>query len=339
MVTIGYPLHLLLGLFTSTSLYEVIQNLAISLTCAVCSMKTFAIWWKFKDIDGMFEIVQRQDEHTRPGEQTEYLKQKVYPPIKNLFLLFYILCSMVVITGEISVISNGLRGNWLLMYQSYFPFDPYASSMNYVIAHIYQVIGLSFTVTQNLVNDTFGGGHLALLGGQVHLLGMRLSNIGHNPTKSMAENNKELLECIHDHLDLLEYRRKVEDVISMYMFFQILFSSINMCVDVVFLLLFVQDPFTMIYYVCCFIGMISEVLPSCYFGTILEDEFQDLSYSLFCCNWPDQDLTFRKNLRIFVEQASRRIYVTAWWFRINNVSFLTAVKGSYSIFSLIMNTR
>ncbi|XP_019891913.2 odorant receptor 59a-like [Musca domestica] len=339
LVTIGFPLHLILGLFQSTSLYEVIQNLAITLTSTVCSMKTFAIWWRFKDIERMFDIIRKQDEHTRHGEQLEYMKRKVYPPIRSLINLFYILCSMVALSAESSLIFNGLRGSWALMYQAYFPFDPFGSSGNYVVAHIYQFIGIIYTVTQNLVNDTFAGAHLSLLGGQVRLLGMRVAEIGHDPKKSLAENNKALLDCIHDHLDLLEYRRKVEDVISLYMFFQILFSSMNMCVVLVFMLLFVKDTFTMSYYLFYFVGMIFEVLPSCYFGTILEDEFQELSYTLFKCNWADQNVVFKKNLRIFVEQASRRIHVTAWLFRINNNSFVTAVKGSYSIFSLIMNTR
>ncbi|XP_061395526.1 odorant receptor 59a-like [Musca vetustissima] len=204
MVTIGYPLHLLLGLFTSTTLYEVIQNLAITLTCAVCSMKTFAIWRKFKDIDRMFDIVKRQDEHTRPGQQTEYMLKKVYPPIKNLIYFFYIICTMVGLSAEVSLLVNGLRGNWLLMYHAYFPFDPFATSTNYAIAHIYQFVGLTYTILQNLVNDTFAGAHLSLLGGQVHLLGIRVSNIGYDSEKTVIANNKELLECIHDHLDLLE---------------------------------------------------------------------------------------------------------------------------------------
>ncbi|XP_075160366.1 odorant receptor 59a-like [Haematobia irritans] len=339
MVTVGYPLHLILGLFVSSSLYEVIQNLAITLTCTVCAMKTFAIWWRFKDVDVMFDIVKRQDERIRPGKEFDYMKTKVHPPIRALLILFYILCSSVAAFAEISLIFNGLRGSWLLMYQAYFPFEPFESKRNYAIAHIYQFIGLVYIVLQNLVNDTFAGAHLSLLGGQVHLLSMRVAKIGYDPTKTLEENNEDLLECIRDHLDLLEYRRKVEDVISLYMFFQILFSSMNMCVVLVFIILFVKDPFTMAYYFSYFIGMISEILPSCYYGTILEDEFQQLAYALFTCNWPNQNLEFKKNLRIFAEQASRRVYVTAWLFRINNNSFLTACKNSYSIFALIMNMK
>ncbi|XP_061389789.1 odorant receptor 59a-like [Musca vetustissima] len=332
LVTIGYPLHLILGLFTSTSIYQIIENVGITLTCTVCSMKTFAIWWRFNDIDRMFDIIKRQDEHTSAGEQTEYMKRKVYPPIRALIYLFYVLCSVIPLAAEIAIIVSGIGGTWLHIYLGYFPFDTFASTMSYTIANIYQFFGLVFTVTQNLVNDTFAGTHLMLLSGQVHLLGMRVSNIGYDPQKSQAENNQELLDCIRDHLDLLEYRRKVEDIISLYMLFQLVFASVNMCVTLVFMLLFVKDVITMTYYGFYFVGMIFEVLPSCYFGTILEDEFQDLAYSLFKCNWPDQDARFKKNLRIFVEQASHRIYVTAYLFRINNISFLSVVKGSYSIF-------
>uniref|UniRef100_A0A1I8P6G9 Odorant receptor n=1 Tax=Stomoxys calcitrans TaxID=35570 RepID=A0A1I8P6G9_STOCA len=339
VVTVGYPLHLILGLFTSTTMYEIIQNLAITLTCTVCAMKTFAIWWRFKDVDIMFDIVRRQDERIRPGEEYEYMRKKVYPSIRSLIHLFYMICISVGVFAEVAVLFNGLRGSWLLMYQAYFPFDVFASSRNYVIAHLYQLVGLYCIVLQNLVNDTFAGAHLSLLGGQVHLLSMRVAKIGYDAKKTLAQNNEDLLECIRDHLDLLEYRRKVEEVISLYMFFQILFASINMCVVLVFMILFVQDPFTLGYYSCYCVGIVSEILPSCYYGTILEDEFQELAYALFSCNWIDQSIEFKKNLRIFAEQASRRVYVTAWLFRINNGSFLIACKNSYSIFALIMNLK
>uniref|UniRef100_A0A1I8P7S5 Odorant receptor n=1 Tax=Stomoxys calcitrans TaxID=35570 RepID=A0A1I8P7S5_STOCA len=339
MVTVGYPLHLILGLFTSTSMYEIIQGLAITLTCTVCAMKTFAIWWRFNDIYTMFDIIKRQDERIRLAEELDYMKQKVYPPIRRLTRLFYTICISVAMFGEISLLLNGVRGSWYLMYKAYFPFDVFATQRNYAIAHIYQLIGLWYIVLQNLVNDTFGGAHISLLGGQVHLLGMRVAKIGYDPKKSLARNNQDLVECIRDHLDLLEYRRKVEEVISLYMFFQILFATINMCMVLVFMLLFVKDPFTLAYYFFHCVGLIAEILPSCYFGTILEDEFQKLAYALFSCNWADQSLEFKRNLRIFAEQASRRIFVTAWLFRINNGTFLIACKNTYSIFALIMNMK
>lgn len=123
------------------------------------------------------------------------------------------------------------------------------------------------------------------------------------------------------------------------MFFQILVAGAIMCVVLVFIILFVKDPFTFAYYLSYFISMILEILPSCYYGTILEDEFQNLSYALFSCNWPDQDLGFKKNLRIIAEQSLQKIYVTAWFFRINNNAFIIACKNSYALFALVMNLK
>ncbi|XP_075160365.1 odorant receptor 59a-like [Haematobia irritans] len=339
LATIGFPLHITLALFASSSLYEFIENAGVSLTCTVCAMKTFAIWWRFRDINEMFGIVKRQDERIRPGEEIDYMKNNVYPRIRSLIRLFYMICGCIFVFAECAFVFHGLRGSWLLMYRAYFPFDPYQSDRNYVIAHIYQTIALFYIVAQNVVNDTFAGSHLALLGGQVHILGMRVAKIGHDPKKTLEENNHDLVECIRDHLDLLEYRRKLEEVVSLYMFIQIVAASMNMCVVLIFIILFVKDPFTMGYFSSFFIGTIAEILPSCYYGTLLEEEFQQLAYALFSCNWPDQNLKFKKNLRIFAEQASRRIYVTAWLFPINNNAFLTACKNSYSIFALLRRSR
>ncbi|XP_073836819.1 odorant receptor 59a-like [Musca autumnalis] len=338
-VTIGYPLHLIFGLFTSSTMYEIIQNVAINFTCTVCAMKTIAIWWRFNKVDVMFKIIRRQDERFTTPEEISHLRKVVYPPVRRIIVLFSILCTFIGISGESSVLVTGLLGNWNLMYKAYFPFDVFASTRNYIFAHLYQFIGISYLILQNVVNDTFGASHLCLLRSQVQMLNMRVTKIGHDAKKTKAENNQELLECIKVHKDLLEYRRQLEEIISIYMFFQILVAAVNMCVVLVFIILFVKDIFTLAYYVSYLTSMILEVLPSCYYGTLLEDEFQDLAYALFSCNWPDQSLEFKQNLRIVAEQAKRRIYVTAWLFRINNNAFIIACKNAYTLFALVMNFK
>ena len=135
------------------------------------------------------------------------------------------------------------------------------------------------------------------------------------------------------------YRQKLEEVVSQYMFVQILFTSINMCVVIVFMLLFARDPFTLIYYLFYFVSMAVEILPACYYGSIMEFEFQHLTYALFSSNWMDQDVRFKKNLRIFAEQANKPLYVMAWLVRINMNSFLVACKNAYSLFAVVMNVK
>ena len=112
-----------------------------------------------------------------------------------------------------------------------------------------------------------------------------------------------------------------------------------MCVAVVFAILFARDLFTIIYYLNYMLCMSAEILPACYYGTIMEYEFQRLSYSLFSSNWMDQDERFKKNLIIFAEQANKPLYCMAWLFRININSFIIAHKNAYSLFALVMNMK
>lgn len=123
------------------------------------------------------------------------------------------------------------------------------------------------------------------------------------------------------------------------MFFQILCTSINLCATIVFVILFTTDPFTMLYYFVYFLSMTGEILPVCYYGTVMEMEFQNLTYALFSSNWKDQNREFKKNLLIFAETTKKPLNVMAWLFRINLNSFIIVCKNSYSLFALIMNMK
>ncbi|XP_023298625.2 odorant receptor 33b-like [Lucilia cuprina] len=253
--------------------------------------------------------------------------------------MFFILYTTAGVFGELSVLVNGLLGNWILMFPAYFVFDPYASSTLYFVAHVYQFIGASFIIVQDVITDSFATMNLALLSSQLHTLNMRLTKLGVEPMKTNMTNNQELLDCIKDHKDLLKYRQKLQNIISFYMFVQILFTSINMCATVLFLMLFTTDVFTLIYYFVYFASKAAEIMPLCYYGTVIEIEFKNLTYALFSSNWLEQDKVFKKNIRIFAEVTMKPLYITAWLFYLNLDSFIFACKNAYSIFALIMNMK
>lgn len=205
VITVGYPLHLMIGLFQSKTKFDVIKNLAINLTCLVCSIKTFAIWVKFKNVRHIFDLIRRQDRRILQSEdETLFYKGTVFSTLRKIMLIYQILFAGTGSISEVAVLTNGFLGNWRLMYPAYFPFDPFSNNWCYAVAHVYQFFGVSFQIVQNLVNDSFAGMHLALLSGQVHALSMRVKKIGHDPRKTKEENNNELLQCIQDHKDLLE---------------------------------------------------------------------------------------------------------------------------------------
>ncbi|XP_065359764.1 odorant receptor 33b-like [Calliphora vicina] len=340
IITIGYPLHLMIGLFMSTTLFEIIKNVAVMLTVLVCSIKTVVTWLKFQNIEIMFDIIRRQNKRIALAkDESLYIKYESLKRLGQILKLFTILYAAAGVSSELSVLFNGVMGTWSLMYPAYFPFDPYASSTLYILAHIYQFAGVSFLILQDIASDSFAAMNLALLSGQLRTLSMRVAKLGTDKKKGRSENNEELLECIQDHKDLLQYRHKLEEIISFYMFFQILFTSINMCSTIAFLILFANDPFTWIYYSVYFLSMAGEIMPVCYYGTIIEIEFQNVTYAIFSSNWLEQDAIFKKHIRIFAEATKKPLCIMAWLFHINLSTFVFACKNAYSMFALIMNMK
>lgn len=205
IITIIYPIHLIIGLFQSKAMYDMIKNLAVVSTVIVCSIKTFVIWLKFKNIENMFDIIKRQDKRIILNKEECYYYERItFTNIRLILKLFITLYGSAWLLGELMVLFNGIMGNWNLLYSAYFPFDPFASTEWYIVAHIYQFIGASVLILQNTVNDSFVAMHLSLLSGQIHTFNMRLTKLGQDKDKLNELHNQELLECIQDHKDLLE---------------------------------------------------------------------------------------------------------------------------------------
>lgn len=205
LFTFGYPLHLMIGLFMSTTLFEILENMAINLTILVCSIKTLVIWWKFANIELLMNIFKKQDQRiSLKTDEAYYYEFTVFKNIRLVLKLFFILYFGGWSLCEFSVIFNGLMmGTWDLIFPAYFPFDPFATTINYMLAHLYQFVGITYQIIQEITNDSYLAANLVLLSGQIHTLNMRLTKLGYDPKKSLEENNQELLNCIQDHKDLL----------------------------------------------------------------------------------------------------------------------------------------
>ncbi|KAM7358147.1 odorant receptor 33b-like [Cochliomyia hominivorax] len=341
LVTIGYPLHLILGLYHSNTMYDIIKNMAINLTCLLCTIKMTMIWIKFRNMEVLRNILSSQIERiSLKKDEKDYYQERVLNELWFVLKMFMLMYTLSWSSSEISVLLNGFNGNWRLMYPAYFPFDPFASTSRYMVAHIYQFFGVTIQIIQGFVIDTYLALELGLLSGQLHTLAMRVAKLGRDQKqKTKKEINQELLECIQDHKDLLRYRSKLEDMFSMCMFFQLLITSLNMCASIVFVILFVTDPYTFLYYCAYFSAITFEIFPVCYYGSVMEMEFQNLTYALFSSNWLQQDAMFRQNLRIFAETTKKPLHMMAWQVRINLNSFLIVCKNAYSLFAVIMNFK
>ncbi|XP_073822545.1 odorant receptor 33a-like [Musca autumnalis] len=152
---------------------------------------------------------------------------------------------------------------------------------------------------------------LCLISGHVRLLGMRVSRIGYDPKKTEDNNLANLRKCVEDHLNLMKLFNLVQDSQSNGQLILYISSRLNICVALVYLIFFVDNLAAYVYYSIFTMAIAIELYPPYYYGSICQQEFNDLSYAIFCCNWPNQTLRFRKNMKIFVQNTLPKITIKA----------------------------
>lgn len=197
--SICYPVHLVIGQMKQKTQQETLLNLTIAVPSIVCCLKYFNIWRnlaKVRHLEQMFNILYARIDRS---EDWIYYRKITVPYALRVLHVFYFICLGMAITAELSVLFMGFAYEWRLMYPGYFPFDPYASTVGYVTAHMFQMIGFAAQLMENLVSDTYGAMCLSLLVGHAHLLGQRLARIGYDKRITHEENNEELVKCIVDH--------------------------------------------------------------------------------------------------------------------------------------------
>ncbi|XP_004530391.1 odorant receptor 33b-like [Ceratitis capitata] len=334
-ITIFYPIHLTVGLFMVPTLADVFKNLAINITDVACSTKHYLFRYKLPKIRELQRLLKQLDERVLAPNEREYFDKKIRLGVRNIMLLFCASYAADALASAIDVLSKNERE---LMYPAWFPFDWSANRFTYYGAVFYQIFGVSLQIVQNLAHDTFAPVGLCVISGQVRLLAMRVSKVGYDESKSLAQNEQELNECIEDHKKLLRIFDLMQDVFWYTQLVQFSSVGLNICLTVVFLLLFVDNLFGYVYYTVYFISMAIELLPACYYGSNMQEEFQNLPYAIFKCNWIPQRRGFQQNLRIFTELSHKQLTPTAGGIiNIHLTSFVATCKMAYSLYTMLMN--
>ncbi|XP_053955629.1 odorant receptor 59a-like [Anastrepha ludens] len=341
VITVGYPTHLMIGLIRSESKADIFKNMTINFTCLACSIKTIALWWRLADVQKIYRIILKLDTHIIQAEDVKLYKLIAFRRAKQILYFVLSVGLGAAISSEVATLIGGILGNWRLMYPAYFPFDTERSALSYMAAHIYQCIGVTVQIFQNVINDTFPPIALAMLAGHVRMLNVRVARIGHNTrSDAVLAPNAEFLVCIEDYKHLLDFRVAIQRISSIGTFVQFLVTTFNMGVVIVYLIFYVNDIFSYIYYFVFLLAMPLEIFPLCYYGTYMEMEFEQLTYAIFSCNWMDQDAVFKKNLRIFAEQSLRKqIVIAGGIFAVNLDTFFAALKSAYSLFALVVQMK
>lgn len=97
----------------------------------------------------------------------------------------------------------------------------------------------------------------------------------------------------------------VRSVISATFFLQFLVTAIALCVTAVRFVFFDHGIVELILTIALFLCILMETFPICYFGSVLMEHTNQLTFALYNCNWMEQDQKFRKTLIVFMERSQR----------------------------------
>ncbi|XP_054744549.1 odorant receptor 33b-like [Anastrepha obliqua] len=331
-VTIFYPTHLIVGLFLNPSPADLFQNLSIAITCFASSVKHYLLRRQLPEIRDVQALLAELDKRVEDADEREYFHRELAVGARNVVKLF----TVVYGGANIAAISATLLSKERrLMYPAWLPFEWQASAFTFYAAVIYQFAGVTILIVQNLANDIYPPMSLCIIAGQVHLLAKRVAKVGADGKKTMSQHNQALIECIEDHKKLVRIFKCTQDTLSHTQMAQFISSGLNMCIVLFYLIFYVDNFFSYIYYALYLVSMAIELLPSCYYGSILIYEFQQLPSAIFECSWLGQSREFYLNQRIFMELSLQAITPLAGGIiGINLNSFLGTCKMAYSLYAV-----
>jgi len=83
------------------------------------------------------------------------------------------------------------------------------------------------------------------------------------------------------------------------------------------------------------IPMVLQMFLPCYYGEIIMQQSRELLSSAFQSSWPDESITFRKAMTIFMESAKRPIRIIGVGiFEVSLSNFVAVCKSAYSLYAV-----
>ncbi|XP_017024005.1 odorant receptor 33a [Drosophila kikkawai] len=332
-ITFWNPVHLIIGLFNKSTA-ELFRSLHFTTECFFCSLKFVCFRWKLAEIKAIERLLKELDQRAESDEDRQFFDRNT----KHILSISYLVAAVsAIITGTASGLFSSERK---LMYVGWFPYDVQGSSLIFWISFCYQAIAASVAILENLANDSYPPMTFCILSGHVRLLSKRLSRIGYDEKVTMAMNTKELIENIKDHSKIMEIIRLLKSTLYLSQLGQFISSGINISITLINILFFAENTFAIIYYFVFFAAMLIELFPSCYFGTLLSMEFDNITYAIFSSNWPRSNRSHCRILIILMQLAVVKVNIKAGgMIGIGLDAFFATVRMSYSFFTLAMSLR
>ncbi|KAH8391552.1 hypothetical protein KR200_010503 [Drosophila serrata] len=346
LVTMWFPLHLFLHLLLHPSPADVFKNLTISLTCGSCSLKHLAQLYRLPEIVEIESLIKQLDECIEGDLEYRYYQNHVLGQATRFTRCLYISFGIVYAAFLVVAFALIFDGNGELIYPAYFPFDWERNPYLYGVAYGYQFISIMVEGIQGLTNDTYSPLTLCLLGGHIHLWAIRMARLGFKEEgieeQSSTDQHKQLLKYIEQHKLLMRLHYLTSQTISAVQLVQLGGCGATLCIVVSYVLFFVGDFISLVYYLIFFGVVCVQLFPSCYFASVVAEEVQRLPYAIFSSRWYNRSKSYRGDLLIFTQLtlgATNRVMRAGGLIELNLNAFFATLKMAYSLFAVVVRMK
>uniref|UniRef100_T1GWD2 Odorant receptor n=1 Tax=Megaselia scalaris TaxID=36166 RepID=T1GWD2_MEGSC len=95
-----------------------------------------------------------------------------------------------------------------------------------------------------------------------------------------------------------------------------------------------------LYYIVYAVASPLKIFLTCYYGTAFQEECDNLTKSIFACNWVYQTRNFKNDLKMFLQGSLRTLKFSAGGIMTISLNgFLQVMKSAYSLFALLNHMR
>nr|AOE48082.1 putative odorant receptor OR16 [Scaeva pyrastri] len=336
-VTLFFPLTLIVNCFLSENFTILCENLYITITDVICNLKFLNVFIVRSKLLEVEHILDRLDKRSSSEDELQALKNGMRSA-RKCFNIFATMFGCAIITSQLVVYLSKER---ILMYPAWLPLDWKNSYQDFVIAHSYQVYGLTVQAIQDLGNDTFPQAYIRILCAHIEALSLRISKLGKNKGLGSEKVNRELLiECIKDHQVIIELYTTIQQSISTACFAQFMCTGLAQCTIGVYMLYIGLDISKLLNTIIFFTAVTFEILILCLFGEQLCQRAEQLTAAIYSCNWMDQNREFKKALLLLLKRSQRPLVIMAGdIIPLKLPTFVQVMKTAYSTFAVLSEVK
>ncbi|XP_025994615.2 putative odorant receptor 71a [Solenopsis invicta] len=267
----------------------------------------------------------------KPMDMSEnMIRQKFDKRITNNTLCYLILVFITAVYMIILSLFTDFK-NGILMYKAWLPFDCSISVLFY-FAYAHQILSLICIGLVHPTCDNLICGLLLHICCQLEILEYRLSNI--------ANEQKNLRDCVDHHIHILQYSYMLNDTFSKIVPSEFAMITVVMCYNLINMAFNSSDTVSYIQDVMVVASTLFPIFYYCWFGNEIKLKSLQLSDSIYNIEWTIFNNNIKKGLLMIMNRATIPIeFSSIGIIQVNLDSFVKVLKTSYSLFNVLIRSQ